>query len=70
MSDRTPGYQKLTTREERQFVSQLASADRWTTEDIHDLLAAEFDVTYSDRHLLRKPEGYGLSKVPQTDAYR
>lgn len=66
----TAGWHKLTAREERQFVSHLATADRWTTDDIHEILAAEFDVTYSDRHLRRKLEAYGLEKVPTVDVYR
>lgn len=70
LTDGAAGWRKLTARQEHQFVSHLATADRWATDDIHEFLAAAFDVTYSDRHLRRKLEAYGLEKMPHVDAYR
>lgn len=69
LTDHKPGYQKLTPQEERRFVTRLAATDRWATDDIDEFLTGAFEVTYSDRHLRRKLEGYGLEKVPQTDVY-
>lgn len=70
LTDGTPGWFKLDAREERAFVAHLVTADRWSTGEVLTLVEEEFDVTYSERHLRRKLEEYGMEKVPQTDAYR
>lgn len=70
LTDGTPGWFKLTPREERVFVDHLASSDRWTSEEVQALLVEEFDITYSERHLRRKLKSYGLESIPQTNAYR
>lgn len=70
LTDGASGWRKLTPGQERQFVSHLASADRWPTEEIEAFLQSEFDVSYDDRHLMRKLEGYGLEKIHYVDAYR
>lgn len=51
---------KLSPEEETRFVEKLANNDPWTIDGIHDLLSEEFDVEYSDRHLERKLESYGM----------
>lgn len=51
LSDGEPRWHKVTAREEHQFVSRLATGDRWVTDASHDLLDEVFDVSYSDRHL-------------------
>lgn len=51
---------KLDSDAESRFVKRLAEDDPWTIDGIHTLLEEEFDVEYSDRHLKRKLESYGL----------
>lgn len=51
---------KLSPTDEVRFVRYLAEDDPWTIEGIHDLLTEEFGVTYTERHLRRKLESYGM----------
>lgn len=51
---------KLNPQEEARFVKHLAEDEPWTIEGINKLLSEKFDVEYSNRHLQRKLESYGL----------
>lgn len=54
---------KLTPQEEDYFIKLLVEDDPWKMAEIHELLAEEFDVEYSDRHLRRKLESYGMKNA-------
>jgi putative transposase len=51
---------KLSTEEEERFKARLTDNDSWTPAEIHDLLRTEFDIDYSDRHLRRLLDSYGM----------
>lgn len=51
---------KLTTEEEERFKARLTDGDSWTPTEIHEMLREEFDVDYSDRHLRRLLDSYGM----------
>lgn len=59
---------KLTTGEEERFKARLTDGDSWTPAEIHDLLRTEFDVDYSDRHLRRLLDSYGMQYPSSSSA--
>jgi transposase len=62
---------KLEPEEEGRFIRLLVEDAPWTTAEIHELLADEFGVEYSERHLRRKLESYGMKYAkPQPYDYR
>lgn len=62
---------KLTSEQEEQFITVLAEDAPWTTAEVHELLAEEFGVEYSERHLRRKLESYGMKYAnPEPYDYR
>jgi transposase len=62
---------KLTSEQEERFITILAEDAPWTTAEVHELLAEEFGVEYSERHLRRKLESYGMKYAkPKPYDYR
>lgn len=51
---------KLTLKDEAKFIRHLAEGQVWTIDEILELLQEEFGVAYTERHVKRKLETYGL----------
>jgi len=61
----------LDSDEEERFIRLLAEDAPWTTAEVHEFLAEDFDVEYSERHLRRKLESYSMKYAkPQPYDYR
>lgn len=62
---------KLTLEEEAEFKQLLEEDEPWTYAGIRELLREEFDVDYSEGHLRRKLEEYGMNYAkPRPTEYR